>query len=113
MAVLSSAHARRVKSRRAQARQSRGRPCHANGDPRALGAKILRPLGRLVGMRRNRAGYSPRNLVGTRVVDSTSCFDAFTYLTIVGMCPLVSFSFPCISALVGSISLRMTDFHCA
>src|SRR5262249_15641352 len=57
--------------------------------------------------------HSPRNFVGTRVVDSTSCFEALTYFTIVGMCPLVSFNFPCISALVGSISFLMTDFHCA
>ena len=52
--------------------------------------------------------YSPRNFVGTRVVDSTSCLEALTYFTIVGMWPFVSFSLPCMSAFVGSISFLMT-----
>lgn len=31
------------------------------------------------------AAQSSRNLVGTRVVDSTNCFEALTYFTMVGM----------------------------
>jgi len=57
--------------------------------------------------------HSSRNFVGTREVDETSAFDAFTYFTIVGMCPFVSFSFPCIIPLVGSSSPRMTVFQSA
>ncbi len=51
--------------------------------------------------------------VGTRLVLSTSSLELWTYLTIVGMCPFTSFSFPCMSAFVGSISRLMTAFHWA
>jgi len=104
---------RRVKSRRAQESQSRRRRRLAHT---SLALVMRRSCGLPADaeqVRRARPGYSPRNLVGTREVDSTSCFDAFTYLTMVGMWPLVSFSFPCMSALVGSISFRITCFHCA
>jgi len=51
------------------------------------------------------------NSVGTRDVDSTSSLFDVTNLTIVGMCPFVSFSLFCIIPLVGSSSLRMTSFQ--
>jgi len=55
--------------------------------------------------------YSFRNFVGTWDVVSTSSRDEFTYFTMVGMCPFVSFSLFCIMALMGSISFLMTCFH--
>src|SRR3954469_144084 len=54
--------------------------------------------------------FSSRNAVGTRVAHSTSSLDALTYFTIVVICPLSS-SFFCIIALIGSSSLRSTDFQ--
>ena len=107
IAVLSKDAAVRVKHR-LQVRRNRAPcdvlPCREAG---------VRPRGVLGGRLPGVRAHSSRNLVGTRVVDSTSCFDALTFLTIVGMWPLVSLSFPCMSAFVGSISFLMICFHWA
>src|SRR5207253_2821336 len=56
------------------------------------------------------AHFSSRNCVGTWVAHSTSSLEAFTYLTMVVICPLSS-SFFCIIALMGSSSFLITDFQ--
>ena len=62
---------------------------------------------------RSQKPHSSLNFVGTREVEATSSFDAVTYFTIVGMCPFVSLSRPCIIPFVGSSSPRMTVFQSA
>ena len=51
---------------------------------------------------RHATSYSSRNFVSTFDVVSTSSRELWTYFTMVGMCPFVSFSLFCIMPLMGS-----------